>query len=581
MRYLRMLTNAIVGGVLLPFYLVVLILQLNPGVPLLSITSVRWAGAVLAFYVPYVTAVLYFLLLLRDLLATQVLRPAWFSVRLLAWLGAVGTSAAAFLMWANLGALRSLLSPAAAARMEDGTWVVTVCAGLLAVVAVVRYSFGQRGSPATAVMLVLVVVVSIAGPLWARGLGETIVPLPRRPPQPAPVLEAPRVRLIALDGASLGFIRQRVAAEQLPNFARLIDRGAAIDLATLRPTQTEPVWVAVATGKFAQQNGVRSNALYRVTDADPEAVDVLPDYCFAYALVDQGFIRREERSSASLEARPVWQILGDYNVAAGIVNWPLTAPASARMGYVLSDQVDEAARSPLRLSDSRSGAPTTAVDVARETFDLWQAQPWHEVLTTFSRGEVEPENINRARWDRAYADTAAVLDQQFALQLSSVRYEGLDAFGHTHLREAQPELFGDPRRASPERSVLDRYYGYLDGEVGTAIRALSAGDLLLVISGFGMDPTPLSKRILARALGEPDWTGTHEDGPDGFLLAYGSTVAQGQLPRGSIVDVAPTILYYFGIPVGRDMDGHPRTDLFTATFTIERPVKYVSSHEVR
>src|SRR5687768_3566378 len=143
MRYLRMLTNAIVGGVLLPFYLVVLILQLNPGVPLLSITSVRWAGAVLAFYVPYVTAVLYFLLLLRDLLATQVLRPAWFSVRLQEWLGAVGTSAAAFLMWANLGALRSLLSPAAAARMEDGTWVVTVCAGLLAVVAVVRYSFGQ------------------------------------------------------------------------------------------------------------------------------------------------------------------------------------------------------------------------------------------------------------------------------------------------------------------------------------------------------------------------------------------------------------------------------------------------------
>ena len=581
MRYLRMLTNAVVGGVLLPFYVFVLILQLNPGVPLISITSVRWAGAVLAFYVPYVTAALYFLLLVRDLLSTQALRPAWLSVRLLAWLGAAGTSAAAFLMWANLAALRSLLSAGAAERMEDGTWIVTICAALLAVVALVRYSFGRRGSRATAIVLVLVVVVSIAGPLWARGPGETIVPLPRRPPQPAPVFEAPRVRLIALDGASLGFIRQRVATGQLPNFARLIDRGAAIDLATLRPTQTEPVWVAVATGKFAQQNGIRSNAIYRVNDADPDVVDVLPDYGFAYALVDQGFIRREERSSASLQARPVWDILGDYGLAAGIVNWPMTAPAVARMGYVLSDQVDEAARSPLRLSDSRSGAPTTAIDVARETFDLWQSQPWHEVLTTFSRGEVEPENVNRARWDRAYAETAAVLDQQFAVRLSSVRYEGLDAFGHTHLREAQPELFGDPRRASPERSVLDRYYGYLDGEVGAAIRALASGDLLLVVSAFGMDPTPLSKRLLARVLGQPDWTGTHEEGPDGFLLAYGSPVAQGQLPRGALVDVAPTILYYFGVPVGRDMDGRPRTDIFAATYALEHPVKYVSSHEVR
>jgi predicted AlkP superfamily phosphohydrolase/phosphomutase len=574
-----MLTNAVVGGMLLPLYLFVLILQLNPGVPLVSFTSVQWAGAVLAFYVPYVTAVLYFMLLVRDLLAARALRPAWLSVRLLAWLGAGGSAAAAFLMWANLSTFRSLLTPGAAARMEEGKWIVGFCAALLAVVALLRYSFGRRGSPPTAVMLVVVVTISIVGPLWRRGPGETVVPLPRRPPQPAPIFDAPRVRLIAIDGASLGFIRQRV--NQLPNFARLIDRGAAIDLATLRPTQTEPVWVAVATGKFAQQNGVRSNAIYRVRDTDSDVVDVLPDYCFAYALVDQGFIRREERSSASLTARPVWEILADYGLASGIVNWPMTAPATARIGYVLSDQVDEAARSPLRLSDARSGAPTTAVDVARETFDLWQSQPWHEVLTTFSRGEVDRDNVNRARWDRAYAETAAVLDQQFAVQLSSVRYEGLDVFGHTHLREAQPEVFGDPRRTSPERSVLDRYYGYLDGEVGAAIRSLAAGDLLLVVSGFGMDPAPLSKRLLARALGEPDWTGTHEDGPDGFLLAYGNAVAQGQIPRGSIVDVAPTILYYFGVPVGRDMDGRPRTDMFAATFTVEHPVKYVSSHEVR
>jgi hypothetical protein len=246
---------------------------------------------------------------------------------------------------------------------------------------------------------------------------------------------------------------------------------------------------------------------------------------------------------------------------------------------VLSDQIDEAARSPLRLADSRSGAPTTAVDVARETFDRWQAEPWHRVLTTFSRGEVEPVNVNRARWDRAYADTAAALDQQFALRYSVVRYEGLEAFGHTHLRQAQPELFGDPRRVSPGRSVLDRYYSYLDGEIGRAIRALDPGDLLLVVSGFGMDPTPLSKRILAQVRGEPDWTGTHENGPDGFLLAYGTNVAMGQLAGGSIVDVAPTVLYYYGIPVGRDMDGYARTDLFAATFAVEHPVKYVASHE--
>lgn len=579
MRYLRMLTNAVAGGVLLPFYVVIVILQLNPTLPAVSTTGLGWAGAVLAFYVPYVTAALYFLMLGRDLLASRRLQPGWLSVRLLGVVGAGGASLAALLMWANLDAFRSLLTPAAANRMQDGAWAMTACAALLALVLLGRYSFGRRGSRPAAILLVVVLATSVAAPLWLRGPGEVQITLPPRPSQPVSIYTRVRVRMIALDGASLGFIRQRVALGQLPNFARLLDRGASIDLATLRPTQVEPVWVAAVTGKLPQQNGVRSDATYRVSDSDTDMVDVLPDYCFAYALIDQGFIRRVERSSASLRVRTLWDILTDYGLTSGVVNLPMTAPSSARLGYVLSDQIDEAARSPFRLADTRAGAPTTAVDIARETFDVWQAQPWHEVLTTFSRGEVEPDDVNRARWDRAYADTAAQLEQQFAVRFSAMRYEGLEAFGHTHLREAQPELFGDPRRASAERSVLDRYYGYLDGEVGRALKALQPGDLLLVVSGFGMDPTPLSKRLLARMQGEPDWTGTHENSPDGFLLAYGTNVAKGTLPRGSVVDLAPTVLYYLGVPVGRDMDGFARTDIFDAAYALEHPVRYVATHE--
>ena len=100
-----------------------------------------------------------------------------------------------------------------------------------------------------------------------------------------------------------------------------------------------------------------------------------------------------------------------------------------------------------------------------------------------------------------------------------------------------------------------------------------------MVSGFGMDPVPVSKRLLARLLGERELTGTHEYGPDGFLLAYGTNVAPGRLPRGSVVDVAPTVLYYMGLPVGRDMDGHARTDLFLPAFALEQPVRYVASHE--
>jgi len=574
-----MLTNALAGGVLTAVYLLVLVLQLNPQVPTVSPTTLRWLGALLSFYGPYLVVALYFLILVREAIASRPLKPAWLSVRILAWLGAVGAAGAAAVTWGNLSGFRTVLGPAAAERMRQGAMATTIFAVVLVSIAVLRYSFGRRGSRPAGVLLGVSMVLSVAVPLWLRGPGETLVPVARRWTTPPTIAMAPRVRVLVFDAASLGFIRQRVAASQLPNFARMLDRGATMSVATLRPTQAEPVWASAATGKLPQKTGVRSNAIYRVDSSGTPQVDLLPDYCFAYALVRQGFVGEDQQTTASLSARALWDILADYGLTSGITGWPMTYPARAERGYVVSDRLDEAASSPLRLADAETGDPTTAVDVARERFDAWQARPWREVLPPAAPGDSEPEGLLRARWDRAYSDTAAELELQFAPRLTAVRYEGLEAFGRAYLREAQPELFGDPRRTDPSPSTLDRYYGYLDGEVGRMMRASAPGDLLLVMSGYGMQQASIARLLLARLLGDPDLPGTYEWAPDGFLMAYGTHVARGQYPRGAIVDLAPTILYYMGVAVGRDMDGFARTDLFTTTYTLDHPVKYVATHE--
>ncbi len=578
MRYLRLLTNAVAGGALIASYVIVLVLQLNPQVPTLSATALGWAGAVLAFYVPYLSVGLFFVLLVAELILARAFRPAWLSVRLLAWLGSAGASAAAVITWANLQAFRSVLSRAAAERLADGAIATTVCAVVLVATALWRYSLAGRGSRPAAALLATSMVLSVGVPLWLRGPGETAVPSPRRWSAPPPVSPARRVRVIALDGGSLGFIRQRVAAGQLPNFGRLLDRGALADLATVRPTEAEPAWAAAATGVNAPRNGVRSSGTYRVGTSETYPVDVLPEYCFAPALVYQGFVRAEPQSASSLQVRPMWDILADYGLPSGVAGWPLTHPARAQRGYVLSDRFDEATSSPLR-PDADAGDPTTAVDVAREVFDTWQARPWQDILPAYVAREQERPDLERARWDYAYAEAAASLEQWFAPRLTAVRYEGLDSLGHAYLRDAQPERFGEPSRSDPRRSVLDRYYTFVDHEVGQAVRQLAPGDLLLVVSAFGMEPAGLSQRLLARLLGVSGLSGTHDEAPDGFLIAYGTNVASGQFRRGSIVDLAPTVLYYLGVPVGRDMDGFARTDLFVRSFALERPVKFVASHE--
>lgn len=600
MRYLRMLTNAVTGGVLVAIYLVVLVLQLNPQIPVVSATAGRWLQTLVAFYGLYLSVGVMLVLLVREALASRPLSPAWFSVGLLAWLSAAGAVAAAVLTWANLKGFAPVLGERAAEAMRNGASATTTFAIVLLAIALLRYSFGRRGSPATAFLLLISMVGSVVVPLWVRGPGDLPVLSVRRTNCDAPVSwqacrsdlsyegdAAPHVRLILLDGASLAYVRQRVAAGALPNFGRLLDHGAAIDLATIKPTEAVPVWAAAMTGKYPPKDGVRSNAIYPVGANDDDPVSLLPDYCFATSLVLQSFVGEVPKlTSASLRARPVWDIGEDYRVKPGVVNVPLTYPSKVWLGFVVSDYFDEATTNPLRLKDAQAAAPTTAAAIARDIFDAWQARPWTDAVPGSVPGEVVPAGVKAAElreviWDHAYAETAQALEQILSPKLSIVRYSGLNALGSWFLEDAEPELFGQVATTATGRSVLDRYYSYIDGEIGRAIREQQGGpnDLLLVVSGFGMAPVPWPKRLAARLLGLADPSGGHDAAPDGFLLAYGSTVARGQFPRGAIVDVAPTVLYYLGLPVGQDMDGFARTDLFLASYAEDHPITYIATHE--
>ena len=124
------------------------------------------------------------------------------------------------------------------------------------------------------------------------------------------------------------------------------------------------------------------------------------------------------------------------------------------------------------------------------------------------------------------------------------------------------------------------HYRLIDEAIGRAIATLGPDDLLLVVSGFGMEPMGLGKRLVERVIGDPEVNGSHDAAPDGFLMAYGAAVSRDvQLPRASVVDVTPTILYFLGLPIGRDMDGYARTDLFQRAFTDQRPITFIPTYD--
>ena len=94
MRYLRMLTNSALGATLGAAYLTVLLLQLNPQVPLWSPSVGRWFVRMLLYYGVNLTVFFYGFVVLRELLSTRPLAPGWISVRVLAWMAALTAGAA-------------------------------------------------------------------------------------------------------------------------------------------------------------------------------------------------------------------------------------------------------------------------------------------------------------------------------------------------------------------------------------------------------------------------------------------------------------------------------------------------------
>jgi hypothetical protein len=572
MRYLRMLTNALVGGLMGAAFVTILVLQLNRHLPLDLWTLLPLYGRLAAFYAPHLTVAFYGLLVARELIGRRPASAHWVSVRVLSWEGTIVVTAAAALMWLNYAGFRVVLDADSGRRLAAAAGATTLCALLLTVVTVVHYSFGRRGSRVGATLLVLTLAASLLFPLVARGWGE-------RRPLAARALdllssdlaesEGPRVTVVAVDGASLDYIAQAVGEGRLPNLGRMLEGGASMHLATIRPTQPVPVWTTVASGKYPARTGVRAAASYSYA-ADHEPIELLPDLCFSHALVHLGILRESPYRSTSVRARPIWAILGSQRLTSGIVSWPVTSPAGPVRGFLITDRFAQSVASNQRVDDVELGSPEAAVLRARAIV----RGPLGVPAGTLERPPWAPDAFTR--------EVALQLRDEYRPRLLMLRHEGIDRVGHLYLRYARPREFGGVPDAAARRQlggVVDRYYAFLDAEIAELLATLGPEDVLLVVSGFGMEPVSLVKRALARAMRQPEVSGTHEGAPDGFLLAYGASVRAGRVRLGQLVDVTPTILYFLGLPVARDMDGEARTDIFTRAFSGSRLITYIPSYE--
>ncbi len=574
-----MLSNAFVAALVASCFVLTLVFQLNPTLPFDPLRVWPTAVAIGSFYAALFAVLIYVVLVAYQLLSREIFSPGWLSVGVLTWLSAAAAAGVATLMWGNLWAFEPVLRPDAARRMANGALILVMCAALFVFVAVLRTHLGPAGRRVWSATFALIMAGAIVAPMALRGPATSVFSEPRAFEgglRPTVTGRASHLSLIAIDGASLDFITRATAEGRLPNFGRLLDAGAVLRLSTLRPTSPEAVWTAAATGKLPQKNGVHSAGSYRLPRGhDP--IQLLPDYCLSHMLIRLGFLVEQPHTSTTLLARTLWDILGELGISAGVVGWPLTYPATPVLGFIVSDALHQLVAMP---SSALERAAVYPPDMQQEAIEAAESVRSDESPALLPGLAARHEAAWRV--DHMYERIARELRASHPTQIALSRYQSLDAIGHFFLRYATPSEFGDVSDEERRRlgSVLEQHYGLMDEAIGRAMSLLGPDDLLLVVSGFGMEPMGLLKRLLEQVAGDPELSGTHEGAPDGFLMAYGGPVARGRFStRASVTDVTPTVLYFLGLPIGRDMDGQARTVLFQPSFTAERPITYIPSYE--
>lgn len=584
----KTLVSAAIAAAIGAAILSMLALYLNPTLPL---RREAFALAVCLF-LPWAAGGTLALGLLAGVVAAfrgggRPVRPVVEGFPFFAFLTFVALSLVAVLYWHNLFAYRHAIPLEALRQLAVSAVVVTAAAAVLLAIGTDAALFPGLERPLGAALAILAPAAALAVPLALR-------PEPAPPAAPVPVhLDAVRpsrrVMLVGIDGLSPSDLDRGAAGGGVPSLARLARRGAFGPLATLHPTEGPPVWTTMMTGRLPRDHGIKSASSYRLRASASDWV-LLPKGALVGLLERAGLASRRPVASTSRRRRAVWNVLDAFGISTGLVRVWGTHPPETIRGFVVSPYFHLLVRDPPRARGTVHPkdllAEISARAVAPADVDPWLLAELAEAPAPSTSPLDDPLLRQLAAEalapDLTYERAADVLRPAYDPALFVIAFHGYDVAGHAFYRYAHPDAFGDvsPEEARRYGPVLTRYASVLGQWVTSLERGLDPDDVLIVVSGYGLQPSPLWRRLVGALTGTQVGAATHAAAPAGFFLAIGGGIRPGSLPRGaSVLDVTPTLLYLMGLPVGRDMEGRVLTEILEPNFARDHPVTFIPSYE--
>ncbi len=363
-------------------------------------------------------------------------------------------------------------------------------------------------------------------------------------------MAARKVLLAGWDAADWKVIRPLIDAGKMPNVRRLVENGATGQISTLHPPLSPMLWTSIATGKRPFQHGILG-----FSEPTPDGRDVQPV------------------TNLSRKSKALWNILNQNGLRSIVIGWWPSHPAEPIEGVMVSDHFHRAS-GPL---NQGWPLPAHAVHPPELAQTLAGLRVHPDVLTPEMvepfiplANEIDQDQDKRlALFLRTLAESMSIQSAALWLvdnqpwDLFTVYYDAIDHFCHGFMKYYPPrQPWIGERDFELYHNVVSMAYQFHDRMLGTLIEKAGEGATFILMSDHGFHPDHLRPASIPDIPAGPAIE--HRD--FGILAIGGPGVKKNKLLHGaSVLDVAPTILALFGLPVGEDMDGKALSQAFVRT----------------
>ena len=369
---------------------------------------------------------------------------------------------------------------------------------------------------------------------------------------------AQKVLLIGWDSADWKIINPLLEAGLMPALDRLINEGVMGNIGTLVPAISPILWNSIATGKLAPKHGILG-----FVEPRPDGSGIRPV------------------SSTSRKCKAIWNILSQAGFRSQVVGWFASHPVEPINGVCISNQfylptVGQMENWPIIPQSvhpehlAQKLAPLRVHPLEITGAHLQPLIPRGAEIDQTSKPEQKRLNALR----KHLAECASVhaiatwLMENEPWDFMAVYYNALDIIGHYFM------AFHPPRMDEVGQQEFDIYkdvvtgaYRFHDMMLERLLQLAGPQTTVILLSDHGFLSDHLRPRLGTSAFEDPAaWHRSHGI----FCMKGPGVLADERIYGSSLLDVVPTILTVFGLPVGEDMDGKALIQAFETPPKIER-----------